>query len=73
MQRKQKSILARAWDFVRQEIRWLAPGLGVKRWVVMILIGTTLIGLGFAILLLEDKGISNLNIFQRISRDLNIK
>jgi uncharacterized cofD-like protein len=53
MQRKQKRFLARIWDFVRQEIRWLTPGLGVKRWVVLILIGTTLIGVGFAILLLD--------------------
>lgn len=37
----------------RQDIGWLAPGLGVKRWVFVILIGTTLIGLGFAILVLD--------------------
>lgn len=37
----------------RQKIGWLAPGLGVKRWVIMILIGTTLIGLGFAVLILD--------------------
>lgn len=37
----------------RQKIRWLAPGLGVKRWVFVILIGTTLVGLGFAVLILD--------------------
>jgi len=37
----------------RQEIRWLAPGLGVKRWIFVILAGTTLIGLGFAILVID--------------------
>ena len=37
----------------QNKIRWLAPGLGVKRWIVMILCGTTLVGLGFAILLTE--------------------
>lgn len=36
---------------VRQEIGWLTPGLGVKRWVFLILVGTTLIALGFAVLL----------------------
>jgi hypothetical protein len=37
----------------RQEIGWLTPGLGVKRWIFVILIGTTLIGLGFAVLVLD--------------------
>lgn len=38
---------------VRQEIGWLTPGLGVKRWVFLILVGTTFIGLGFAVLVLD--------------------
>jgi uncharacterized cofD-like protein len=37
----------------RQEVGWLTPGLGVKRWLFVILIGTTLIGLGFAVLVLD--------------------
>ena len=37
----------------RQDIGWLTPGLGVKRWVFLILVGTTLIGLGFAVLVLD--------------------
>lgn len=37
----------------RQDIGWLTPGLGVKRWIFVILIGTTLIGLGFAVVLLD--------------------
>lgn len=37
----------------RQEIGWLTPGLGVKRWIFVILTGTTLIGLGFAVLVLD--------------------
>lgn len=32
---------------------WLIPGLGVKRWILLILFGTTLIGVGLAILLLN--------------------
>jgi uncharacterized cofD-like protein len=44
-----RNILQRA----RQKIGWLTPGLGVKRWIIMILVGTTLIGLGFAILILD--------------------
>ncbi len=38
---------------LRQELRWLTPGLGVKRWLGPLLIGTTLIGVGLAILVLE--------------------
>lgn len=37
----------------RQGIGWLTPGLGVKRWIFVILGGTTLIGLGFAVLVLD--------------------
>lgn len=33
--------------------RWLIPGLGVKRWFLMILLGTTLIGVGLGVLILE--------------------
>ncbi len=33
--------------------RWLRPGLGVKRWFVLLILGTALIGLGVAILLLD--------------------
>lgn len=32
---------------------WLIPGLGVKRWLVLILLGTTLLGVGLGIVLLE--------------------
>jgi uncharacterized cofD-like protein len=34
-------------------LRWLVPGLGIKRWVGMILLGATLIGLGLAVLVLD--------------------
>jgi uncharacterized cofD-like protein len=34
-------------------IRWFAPGLGVKRWLLFILAGITLLGVGSGILLLE--------------------
>ncbi len=44
-----RSLLRKA----RQEIGWLTPGLGVKRWIFLILVGTALIGLGFAVLILD--------------------
>ena len=38
--------------FIRS-LRWLVPGLGVKRWFLLSLAGTTLIGVGVAILILD--------------------
>ncbi|HTO99972.1 MAG TPA: gluconeogenesis factor YvcK family protein [Anaerolineales bacterium] len=32
---------------------WLVPGIGVKRWLVMIMAGITMLGLGLSILLLD--------------------
>ena len=34
-------------------LKWLAPGLGVKRWLIPILLGTTLIGVGMAVVILD--------------------
>ncbi len=42
-----------AWHRFLLELRWLTPGLGVKRWMAMILAGTTLIGLGIALVLVD--------------------
>lgn len=41
------------WSGLVRSTRWLVPGLGVKRWFLLILAGTTLIGVGLAILILE--------------------
>jgi uncharacterized cofD-like protein len=38
---------------VRELGRWLAPGLGIKRWFFFVLAGITFLGLGLAILLLN--------------------
>jgi uncharacterized cofD-like protein len=38
---------------IRRLLRWFIPGLGVKRWVLVILIGTTLLGIGMAVLILD--------------------
>ena len=43
----------RVWQSIKRELRWFTPGLGVKRWVGVILVGTALIGLGFSVLLLD--------------------
>lgn len=33
--------------------RWLIPGLGIKRWFLLILMGTTLVGIGVGVVILE--------------------
>lgn len=41
------------WASSIRLLQWLVPGLGVKRWLAVTLAGTTLIGVGVAILILE--------------------
>jgi uncharacterized cofD-like protein len=37
----------------RQLLRWFRPGLNIKRWLVLILLGITLLGLGVAVVLID--------------------
>jgi uncharacterized cofD-like protein len=37
----------------RHSLRWLTPGLGVKRWLLLVMLGITLLGLGLAVLILD--------------------
>ena len=53
MDNKQISRSRRVWNSIRPSLRWLIPGLGVKRWLIPILLGTTLLGVGLAILILD--------------------
>src|SRR3990170_5899163 len=41
---------ASRWRILR---RWLVPGIGVKRWLLLMVLGTALIGLGLAYILLD--------------------
>lgn len=38
---------------LRELARWSVPGLGVKRWFTLVLLGITMLGVGLALLLLE--------------------
>jgi len=40
-------------EFIKRSLRWLTPGLGVKRWLIVVLIGTTLIAVGLAVIILD--------------------
>ncbi|MEX2161784.1 MAG: gluconeogenesis factor YvcK family protein [Anaerolineales bacterium] len=42
---------AKSW--VGRGLRWFTPGLGVKRWIILILFGTFLIGIGGAMIVLD--------------------
>lgn len=37
----------------REVLRWLRPGLGVKRWFGFVMLGITMLGLGFAVILID--------------------
>ncbi|MBL8102566.1 MAG: YvcK family protein [Anaerolineales bacterium] len=50
---RKNTPLAPFWQNFRDLFRWLRPGLGVKRWFFFILMGITLLGLGFAVILIE--------------------
>jgi uncharacterized cofD-like protein len=47
------SFLSRIWRETLNILRWFVPGLGVKRWFLLILVGLTMIGTGLAIFLLN--------------------
>lgn len=41
------------WKQFTNHLRWFVPGIGIKRWIILVLLGTTLLGVGLAMLLLE--------------------
>jgi uncharacterized cofD-like protein len=44
-------------DIIKEKVkgllRWLQPGLGIKRWILAILLGTTIIALGLAVFVID--------------------
>jgi uncharacterized cofD-like protein len=46
-------LLTRVFEIIRDLPRWLTPGLGIKRWLFLMLGGVTLLGLGIAVLLID--------------------
>jgi uncharacterized cofD-like protein len=53
MHRQRKAWFLSTWRGIKSLFRWMAPGLGVKRWFFILLIGITLSGIGLAIFLLN--------------------
>lgn len=48
-----RKAMGAIWAEVLRILRWFKPGLGVKRWLLLILFGTFLIGVGGAMLVLD--------------------
>jgi uncharacterized cofD-like protein len=47
------NFLSNLWQTLRDIPRWFRPGLGIKRWFIFVMIGITLLGLGFAVILID--------------------
>jgi uncharacterized cofD-like protein len=53
MQKRLKDWLKRLPTVIKNQLRWFVPGLGVKRWLGVVLAGTTLLAVGAAYILLD--------------------
>jgi uncharacterized cofD-like protein len=53
MKKRQISWIQKVWESVVRTLRWLVPGLGVKRWLLLVILGTTLFGVGLAFIILD--------------------
>jgi len=53
MQDKKQNIFSRLWANLRRESQWFRPGLGYKRWLILVLMGTTLLGIGLTMFVLD--------------------
>ena len=47
------NFLACIWQTLRGIPRWLRPGLGIKRWFILVMFGITVLGLGFGVILID--------------------
>ncbi|MFN2144916.1 MAG: uridine diphosphate-N-acetylglucosamine-binding protein YvcK [Anaerolineales bacterium] len=53
MTEQSPSFFSRIGMCIRQFILWFSPGLGVKRWLGLVLLGTTMLAVGLAFILLD--------------------
>ena len=53
MDNKETSFLTRISRALQQFILWFSPGLGIKRWFLLIFLGTTMLAVGLAFVLLD--------------------
>lgn len=66
-----RELIRRIHRRLSQSIQWLAPGVGIKRWLLILMGGTTLLSIGLAMLLLDvyrtSPGTSWLSLFSILS------
>ncbi len=53
MKAQNLTLRQRFWQWAQGFSRWFKPGLGIKRWMLVILAGITMLGLGVAAFLLD--------------------
>ena len=53
MKAQKSTLRQRFWQWVQDFSRWFKAGLGIKRWMLLILAGITLLGIGLGIFLLD--------------------
>ena len=53
MKAQKLTLRQRFWQWVQGFSRWFKPGLGIKRWMLVILAGITIVGLGLGMYLLD--------------------
>ncbi len=53
MAERNRNWYQKLWSGVKREARWLMPGIGVKRWLLIILLGITMLAVGMAFVLLH--------------------
>jgi len=53
MKEKQQKFFSRVWEAIRRESQWFRPGLGYKRWLILVFLGTTLLSIGMALFVLD--------------------
>lgn len=50
---RRSSYFKRLLEKIRETANWFVPGIGVKRWVLTIIAGTTMLGVGLGIVILD--------------------
>lgn len=53
MKLKETSWLNQIFGWLKKQLQWLGPGLGMKRWMALMVIGTAILGLGLAVIVLD--------------------
>ena len=53
MPERKQSFFSRLWNNIRRELQWFRPGLGYKRWLILVFIGATFLAVGAAFVVLD--------------------